>query len=317
MDKVSFTGRVAIVTGAGGGLGREYALELARRGARVLVNDLGTAADGGGKPSRMADGVVAEIRAAGGSAHANFDSVATPRGGEAIVQAALDAFGRVDVLINNAGILRNAPFEQLPDGTLDAMLDVHLKGAFYVTRPAYSLMKIQGYGRILFASSAAGVFGNAEQAAYGAAKSGLIGLMNVLSQEGRPHGVLCNALLPTAESRMAAQMSPAQLEAFGALYLSAGERLGNSGTPPFVSPMAVFLVSEACRSTHGIYSASLGRYARVFIAAGSGWLGPRTAPPSVEDIAIHFDEIGNSTQLSFPESLTDEFTEIIRRLRAP
>ncbi len=316
MKEVSFARRVAIVTGAGGGLGREYALELARRGARVLVNDLGTTADGSGGSSSMADAVVAEIHAAGGTARANYDSVASAGGGKAIVAAALDAFGRVDVLINNAGTLRNAPLEQLPDGTLDAMLEVHLKGAFYVTRPAFSLMKAQGYGRILFASSAAGMFGNAEQAAYGAAKAGLIGLMNVLSHEGRPHGVLCNALLPTAESRMGAQMPAAQLEAFGALYQSAGNELGNSGTPAFVSPLAVFLVSETCRSTHGIYSASLGRYARVFIAAGAGWIGPRMIAPTVDDIAAHFDEIADSTHLSFPESLTEEFTEIIDRLKA-
>lgn len=314
MVKVSFVDRTVIVTGAGGGLGREYALELARRGARVLVNDLGTAADGTGRSSKMADGVVAEIRAAGGVAEANYDSVATASGGEAIVAAALEAFGRVDALINNAGTLRNAPVDQLPDSTLAAMLDVHLKGAFHVTRPAYARMKAQGYGRILFASSAAGVFGNAEQAAYGAAKAGLIGLMNVLSQEGRPHGVLCNALLPTAESRMGAQMPQAQLEAFGALFRSAGDKVGNSGTAGFVAPMAVFLVSEACRSTHAMYSASLGRYARVFIAAGAGWLGPRTAAPTVEDIGLHFDAIGSSADLSFPESLTEEFQQIIRRL---
>lgn len=315
METVSFAGRVAIVTGAGGGLGREYALELARRGARVVVNDLGTTSDGSGGPSKMADKVVAEIRDAGGTAHANYDSVATPSGGKSIVAAALDAFGRVDVLINNAGILRNAALEQLPDSTLDAMLDVHLKGAFYVTRPAFSMMKNQGYGRILFASSAAGMFGNAQQGAYGAAKAGLIGLMNVLSLEGRSHGVLCNALLPTAESRMSEQMPAAQMEVFGALYRSAGEYLGNSSTPAFVAPMAVFLVSELCRSTHGIYSASLGRYARVFIAAGSGWIGPRTVAPTADDIAVHFDEIGASEHLSFPESLADEFSEIIRRLK--
>ena len=316
MKEVSFARQVAIVTGAGGGLGREYALELARRGARVLVNDLGTTADGSGRSSSMADAVVAEILAAGGTARANYDSVASAGGGKAIVAAALDAFGRVDVLINNAGTLRNAPLEQLPDSTLDAMLEVHLKGAFYVTRAAFLPMKAQGYGRILFASSAAGLFGNAEQAAYGAAKAGLIGLMNVLSHEGRSHGVLCNALLPTAESRMGAQMPAAQLESFGALYQSAGDELGNSGTPAFVSPLAVFLVSEICRSTHGIYSASLGRYARVFIAAGAGWIGPRMIAPTVDDIAAHFDEIVDSAHLSFPESLTEEFTEIIDRLKA-
>jgi hypothetical protein len=159
------------------------------------------------------------------------------------------------------------------------------------------------------------MFGNAEQAAYGAAKAGLVGLINVLSLEGRAHGVLCNALLPTAESRMGAQMPPAQLEKFGELFQSAGDLLGNSNSASFVSPLAVFLVSEACRSTHGMYSASLGRYARVFVAAGAGWVGPRKAPPTVDDIAAHFDDIGNPASLTFPESLSDEFTDVIRQLK--
>jgi NAD(P)-dependent dehydrogenase (short-subunit alcohol dehydrogenase family) len=315
MSQISFKGRVVVVTGAGGGLGREYALDLAQRGAQVLVNDLGTNSDGSGAPTNMADRVVEEIRAAGGIAHANHDSVASAAGGEAIVRGALEAFGRIDALINNAGILRNAPFDQLPDSTLDAMLDVHLKGAFYVTRPAYRHMKAQGYGRILFASSAAGMLGNAEQAAYGAAKAGLVGLMNVLSQEGRDHGVFCNALLPTAESRMGAQMPAAQLAQFGAIFASAGDTVGNSGTPPFVSPLAVYLVSEACRSTHGIYSASLGRYVRVFIAMGPGWVGPRHSAPSADDIAAHFDEICQPRDLAVPENLMDEFVHIIKQLK--
>ena len=315
MSTVTFSGRVAVVTGAGGGLGRDYALELARRGAAVVVNDLGTNSDGTAAPTHMADAVVEEIRAAGGKAIASYDSVATPEGGAAIVATAIAAFGRVDVLINNAGILRNAPFDELTDSTVEAMLSVHLKGAFNVTRPAYRLMKKQRYGRILFASSAAGLFGNPEQAAYGAVKAGLVGLMNVLSLEGRPHGILCNALLPTAESRMSAQMSAAQMQEFGAMFASAGPYLGNSGKVEFVTPLVVYLVSEACTATHGVYSASLGRYARVFVAASDGWLGPRGQAPTAEEIGTHFAAISDINRISVPESLAEEFGIIIKLLK--
>jgi NAD(P)-dependent dehydrogenase (short-subunit alcohol dehydrogenase family) len=263
----------------------------------------------------MADAVVAEIRAAAGKAVASYDSVATSAGGEAIVATALKAFGRVDVLINNAGILRNAPFEDLPDSTIDAMLDVHLKGGFNVTRPAFRVMKQQQYGRILFASSAAGMFGNAEQSAYGAAKAGLVGLMNVLSQEGKEHGILCNALLPTAASRMGEQMSARQMTDFGDLFGSAASYLGNTGTAPFVTPLVVYLVSEACQSTHSIYSATLGRYAKVFLAASDGWIGPRDQPAVAEDIAAHFGEITRLDRFCVPDSLMDEFHEIIKQLK--
>jgi len=311
MSKISFAGRVAIVTGAGGGLGRGYALELASRGAAVVVNDLGTNSDGTAGPSPMADAVVEEIRKAGGKACASYESVATTEGGEAIVQTAIRNFGRVDVLINNAGILRNAPFDELTDATIDAMLSVHLKGAFNVTRPAYRHMKAQRYGRVLFASSAAGMLGNAEQSAYGAAKAGLVGLMNVLSLEGANHGVLCNALLPTAESRMGAQMPAAQMKDFVDLYAQGAALMGNSGTAPFVTPLVVYLVSEACQSTHAIYSAALGRYARVFVAASAGWLGPVDKPCAVEDVHTHFAEIADREQLFVPDSLRDEFVTIL------
>ena len=315
MTNIRFDGRVAIVTGAGGGLGREYALDLAARGAAVVVNDLGGSHDGKGSGTAMADKVVAEITRAGGKAVASYESVASAAGGEAIVKTALGAYGRVDVLINNAGILRNSPLDTLPDSTLDAMLEVHLKGAFYVTRAAFRQMKQQRYGRVLFASSAAGMFGNAEQGAYGAAKAGLVGLMNVLSQEGLPHGVLCNALLPTAESRMGAEMPPEQLAAFGAVFQDAGPYLGRSGTAPFVTPLVTYLVSEACTSTHGIYSASLGRYARVFVGACDGWIGPREVPPTADDIAAHFGEICDTSRFSIPANLMDEFVEIIKLFR--
>ncbi|MHC8320477.1 SDR family NAD(P)-dependent oxidoreductase [Pseudomonas sp. GB2N2] len=312
MSKVDFSGRVAIVTGSGGGLGRTYALELAARGASVVINDLGGSFDGKGGSHRMADQVVDEIRAAGGKAVANYDSVATRVGGEAIVQNALDAFGKVDIVINNAGHLRNALFEDLNDEDLDSLLDVHLKGAIYVTQPAYKIMKKQGYGRVVFASSAAGVFGNAQQTAYGTAKAGLIGLMNILSLEGKEHGVLCNALLPTANTRMGAAMDPKQLEAFGAQYAAFGEYLGNTHEQVFVTPLVVYLASEACQSTHAMYSASVGRYARAFIGVGDGWNGPRLEPATVEEVAANFEQISDTGSYSIPGSLSDEF-DIINR----
>jgi NAD(P)-dependent dehydrogenase (short-subunit alcohol dehydrogenase family) len=315
MSQVRFDGRVAIVTGAGGGLGRAYALELAQRGAAVVVNDLGGTFDGRGSSHSMADKVVDEIRQAGGKAAASYDSVSTPAGGEAIVAKAVDVFGGVDVLVNNAGTLRNAAFHELPDATIDAMLDVHLKGAFYVTRPAYRIMKQRKYGRILFASSAAGMLGNDEQAAYGAAKAGLVGLMNVLSQEGRAHNVFCNALMPTAASRMGEGMAQWQMEQIGALYQGVADKLGNSMTPDFVMPLVVYLVSEACKSTHAIYSATMGRYARVFIGMSDGWMGPRDAPVTVDDVAAHFDQISRTDRFFVPESLTDEFVKLIDRMK--
>ena len=314
MSQVRFDGRTVIITGAGGGLGRTYALDIAARGGNVVVNDLGGTFDGKGSSSSMADKVVEEIRQAGGKAVASYDSVATAAGGEAIVQKALAAFGRVDAVINNAGTLRNAPVDQIPDSTLDMMIDVHLKGAFYVTRPAYKLMKAQKYGRILFASSAAGMLGNDEQAAYGAAKAGLVGLMNVLSQEGREHNVFCNALLPTAASRMGEAMPAWQMEKIGALFGAAYEKLGNSGNPEFVTPLVTYLVSEACTSTHALYSATMGRYARAFIGMSYGWMGPRYKPFSADDIAAHFGQVSSTDRYFIPESLVDEFVHLIGRM---
>ena len=306
--EISFKNRVAIVTGSGGGLGRTYAIELARRGAAVVVNDLGGAFDGKGSSHSMADTVVSEICAAGGVAVASYDSVGTRAGGEAIVGTAMKNFGRVDVVVNNAGHLRNAPFESVTDDILDSIIQVHLKGAFYVTQSAYRVMQKQRYGRIIFASSAAGMLGNPTQSAYGAAKAGLVGLMHVLALEGAEHGVLCNALLPTASSRMEQAMPREQMEKFGAQFAVIAKHAGNALDPHFVTPLVVYLASEECKSTHAIYSATWGRYARAFVALSEGWLGPRDTPASVEDVAQHFSAIQSAEKLVFPQHLIDEFS---------
>jgi len=312
---IRFDHRVAIVTGAGGGLGRSYALDLAARGAAVVVNDLGSSFDGTGSSTSMADQVVAEIEAAGGTAVASYDSVSTSAGGAAIIRTAIDAFGRLDVLVSNAGSLRNAPIDELSDETLDAMMAVHLKGGFNVCRPAFREMKKRGYGRVLLTSSAAGVLGNHQQSAYGAAKAGLVGLMNVLSLEGAEHGIRCNALLPTAMSRMAAAMDARLIQEAGALYAAIGDKLGNTVDPAFVTPLVTYLCSEACDSTHGIYSATLGRYARVFIGMGPGWIGPRELPPSAEDIGVHWNEVCEKRGAEELGSLLGEFELLGRQLK--
>ncbi len=202
MTDIRFDNRVAIVTGAGGGLGREHSLLLGRRGAKVVVNDLGGAVDGTGSGQTMADKVVEEIRAAGGEAIANYDSVTTPEGGEAMVKAALDAFGSVDIVINNAGILRDKSFPKLTNEELESVLGVHLRGAFHVSQPAFREMKEREYGRLVFTTSNAGLFGNFGQTNYGAAKAGLVGLSNVLAIEGMKYNIKSNVIAPMAKSRM-------------------------------------------------------------------------------------------------------------------
>ncbi len=202
MTDLGFDGKVAIITGAGGGLGRQHALMMAKRGALIVVNDLGGSVDGTGSDKGAAQLVVDEIQAAGGEAVANTDSVATPEGGAAIVQSAVDAFGKVDIVINNAGILRDKSFHNMDADLFDPVIDVHLRGAFNVTQPAWKIMREQGYGRIVSTSSAAGIFGNFGQANYGAAKMGLVGFTNVLAVEGAKYNIKANAIAPLALTRM-------------------------------------------------------------------------------------------------------------------
>ncbi len=254
---VRFDDRVAIVTGAGAGLGRAYALELAKRGAKIVVNDLGGARDGSGEGSSApADKVVEEIKAAGGEAVASYDSVATPEGGEAVVQKAIDTFGRVDILINNAGILRDRSMMKMDPAEWNAVLAVHLDGAYNVSRPAFIKMREAGYGRIVMTSSAAGLYGNFGQCNYSAAKLGLVGLMNTMKLEGEKHNIKVNTVAPVAATRLTEDILPPDLQ----------EKL----KPEFVTPLVVYLVSEQCPANGGIFNAGMGYYSRAAIVSGRG-----------------------------------------------
>jgi NAD(P)-dependent dehydrogenase (short-subunit alcohol dehydrogenase family) len=300
MAQITFDGRVAVVTGAGGGLGRTYALELARRGASVVVNDLGGSVDGKGGDDTAAQKVVDEIKAAGGEAVPNYDSVSTPEGGESIVKTAVDAFGKVDVVINNAGILRDKSFAKLSWEDLDAVLDVHLKGAFYVSQPAFKVMKENGYGRFVFTASNAGVFGNFGQTNYGAAKMGLVGLSNVLAIEGEKAGIKSNVVCPVAATRMTMELLGDFADAL---------------QPESVTPLVTFLASEACELTHEVFSAAGGRYARIFIGLAPGWYGGKDHVPTAEDVLDNLDQIEKRDGYLVPTSINDEIGALAGLLR--
>ena len=299
MPDLRFDDRVAIITGAGGGLGRAHALELARRGARILVNDLGGTLDGSGSSDSAARRVVDEITAFGGIAAPNHDSVATSAGGQAIVQAALDAFGRVDVLVNNAGILRDRAFHKMDDTMIDSVIDVHLKGALYVSQPAFRLMREQGYGRIVNTSSASGLFGNFGQANYGAAKAGLAGLTRVLALEGAGHGITVNAIAPIASTRMTQDI----LGDLAALV-----------SPEAVSPLVAYLAHEECSVNGHVYSVAGGRIARIFVAETHGVvLSENTA----EAIRAHLSLIdGSDVDAHYEPSSLDDETSIMAKALA-
>ena len=300
MSDIQFDDRVAIITGAGGGLGKTYALELGRRGAKVVVNDLGGAADGTGGGSSMADETVKEINEAGGTAVANYDSVATPEGGEAIVQTALDNFGRCDIVINNAGILRDKSFVKLEPANLEVVIDVHLKGAFFVSQPAFRAMKENNYGRFVFTASGAGIFGNFGQSNYGAAKMGLVGLSNVLAVEGAKNNIKCNTIAPIARTRLTEQLLGPMAEQLD---------------PAHVTPLVVYLVSEACELTHEIFDIGGGRYARIFLGMGKGWTAPKGTTATAEDIAANLDDVRSTDDFVIPNSIADEMAAAMEALK--
>jgi NAD(P)-dependent dehydrogenase (short-subunit alcohol dehydrogenase family) len=304
---IDFTGQVAIVTGAGRGLGRLYAIELARRGAAVVVNDLGGSMHGDGADTSIADAVVEEIERAGGIAAASHDSVDSPEGGEAIVRTAIDRFGRLDAVVSNAGIFNSVAFEDLSPADWRRMLSVHLDGAFYLSQPAYREMKAAGYGRFVFISSSGGMFGQPMEAHYAAAKAGLVGLANVIAIEGAQHGILANTVLPFGFSRMVTETvgDPKALEETGFLKII---------QPELVVPIVAFLASRACEFTHQNYSACAGRFARVFVGLGEGWLAEADSNPTADDVAAHLAEVSATEPFTVPGSIFEEVFAVCERL---
>ena len=276
------TDRVVVVTGAGGGLGREYALLLAREGALVVVNDLGGARDGSGAGSAMADGVVSEIRAAGGTAVANYDNIANEEGAQALIKTAIDEFGAVHGVINNAGILRDGAFHKMSVADWESVQRVHLFGGFHVTRAAWPYFREQRHGRVVVATSTSGIYGNFGQANYGAAKLGLVGLVNTLAIEGRKYNILANAVAPMAATRMTEDIAPA--EVLAAL------------PPAQVAPVVGYLVSDECADSGTVLVVGGGNVHRVaqFASKGVNF----TVPPSIDEVAASWDQI---TDLSSAE----------------
>jgi len=273
--EVRLDGRVAIVTGAGAGLGRSHALMLASRGAKVLVNDLGSASDDPDSARRAADVVVEEIRAAGGTAVANYDSVADPAGAQALVASAVEAFGGVDILVNNAGILRDKSFGKMDMADFDEVVRVHLSGTAYVTHAVWPLMTAKKYGRVVFTLSNTGLYGNFGQANYGAGKAGLVGLMNVLRIEGAKNNILVNAVAPMAATRMTeASMSAEVLERF---------------LPEYPSAAVAYMCSDQFTESGTIISTAAGHYSAVKIVSSEGAQLDGAASP--EAVAAAWSEI--------------------------
>jgi NAD(P)-dependent dehydrogenase (short-subunit alcohol dehydrogenase family) len=311
---ISFENRAIIVTGAGGALGRCYALDIARRGGAVIVNDLGGPVAGGGFSTESADKIVAEIKGFGGKAVASYDTVTTREGAQKIAATAIEAFGRIDGLINNAGNMRAAHFEDTSADDLAALIAVHLTGSFNVTQAVWPHMQAQNYGRVVFTASTAGILGRAGMSAYGAAKGGVLGLMNVLAQEGAAHGILCNIVLPNAVSRMTASIgsTPEEAGTKNPHFALIGSRMA----PDFTTGLAVYLASEACTTTHDMYSSLGGRIARAFIGLTEGWLSPDGLPPSAEDIAANSAVIRDPAQrYHIPAALADEYGIVVQSLQ--
>ncbi|MFM2115097.1 MAG: hypothetical protein RI908_838 [Actinomycetota bacterium] len=297
MADLGYDGKVAIITGAGGGLGRQHALLLAKRGALVVVNDLGGNIDGTGGDASAAQKVVDEIKAAGGEAVADHNSVATPEGGAAIVKTAVDTFGRVDIVVNNAGILRDKSFHNMSPDLMNPVFDVHLKGAFHVTQPAWVLMREQGYGRIISTSSAAGIFGNFGQTNYGAAKLGLVGFTRVLAVEGAKYNIKANAIAPLALTRMTEDLMGA---------------LADKLDPSQVSPIVAWLAHEDCPVSGQVYSVGGGRVANVFFGETQGYTKPGH---SLEDVRDNWEAIMSQKDYFVPQNLAEETAAFFNKLK--
>lgn len=299
MTDLGFDNKVVIVTGAGGGLGREHALEFARRGARLVVNDLGGSVDGSGGSNSPADQVVAEIEALGGEAIADGNSVATAEGGEAIVKSAIDAFGRIDVVVNNAGILRDKTFHKMTDDLLTPVVDVHMKGAFYVTRPAWEHFREQGYGRVINTSSNSGLLGNFGQSNYAAAKMGLVGFTRVLAAEGAKYNIKANAIAPVAKTRMTEDLLGEMAEQLD---------------PALVTPVVVWLAHESNETSGCVYSVAGGTVAKFFIGLTPGT--HRGADITAETVRDDWDAINDEDGYVVPANPGEEFVKLLKQWQA-
>ena len=291
-NKLRFDGQVAIITGAGGGLGRLYAMALAARGAGVVVNDVGSSVNGEGAATGPAESVAREIQELGGEAVPDTNTVATSEGGRAILATALEAFGRVDVLVNNAGALRDKAFHNLSDEQLQTVLDVNLTGAFYVTRPVWARMREQGYGRVLMVTSSSGLLGNFGQSNYAAAKMGLVGLTRVLAAEGAKVNIKVNAIAPLARTRMTEGL-------FG--------ELESKLAPELVVPAVIWLVHRDVPVSGEVFSAAGGRVARFFVGLTRGYWDPALTPETLRD---HMADVLDEDGYSVPAGLAEELAQL-------
>ena len=301
MAEVRFDGRVAVITGAGGGLGRSHALLLASRGAKLVINDLGGTVDGSGAgSSEMANKVVAEIKAAGGEAVADAHGVDTAAGAAAIIKTAVDAFGKVDILINNAGILRDKSFMKMEEEDWDKVMAVHVKGSYNVTKAAFPVMRENNYGRIIMTTSAAGLYGNFGQTNYSSAKMALVGLMNTLKLEGARYNILCNTIAPIAGTRMTASVMPPDMV----------EKL----KPDFVSPVVVYACSEDCTDSGIVFVAGAGYFSRAAVVEGPGIVLPAAKGVTLEDIRDHIADIKKLEGAQALSQANDQVARIISAL---
>lgn len=298
-DELRYDGRVAVVTGAGGGLGREYALLLASRGAQVIVNDLGGSVTGDGASQNAADAVVDEIVAAGGEASANYDSV---EDGEKIIQQALDSYGRVDIVVNNAGILRDKTFHKMSEEDWDSVYRVHLFGAFKVTHAAWPHMRKNGYGRIVMTSSSSGIYGNFGQANYGAMKLGLMGLANTLALEGAKYDIHVNSIGPIAKSRMTE----------GLAYL--GQEVLDALDPVRVAPLVAYLCHESCKANGRKFEVGAGWMSEIRWERTNGVTLPLSHDITPEDIVAQWSNITDWTDSTRPQTSADAFMILQKNL---
>lgn len=299
MSEINFVGRVAVVTGSGGGLGKTYAMELARRGCAVVVNDLGGDRHGQGGSTSLADATVAEIKAFDGEAVANYDSVGTLEGGQAIIATALEKYGKIDILIHNAGILRDRSFANMTADEWHAVINVHLDGAYNVAKAAWLAMREKNYGRIVFTTSVSGLFGNFGQANYGAAKTGQAGLMHVLAIEGQKYGIKVNTISPAALTRMTEDLQRPD------------DRPTVDESPTHITPAVVYLSSEQCQATSHIIHAGNGFFGRIQVAYNPGIFLGRD-PVSVETFAENWDTITDPSNMSI-QSLDERYMQYVMK----